>query len=245
MARLPRTWIAPAPDEEGAEATELTMGSGGSHSYGTLADGDVLSGGIWDGWTVQIYDAGTDPLTLSDVAGGLQVVSESPTGTIYMVDSNYPLKMHGIYRDCVGDFDVSGQIAAGGTGDTYAGFGAAAWNIGDLKRVVAAGAAPPYTGSQYQPKSVVRCNGSGLEVTAGAVINFAGATYAFRLRRSGRSIEYWRGATLAALTQYYPIGALKEYDVVGSVCRVGFFFGGNVTATRVISEASLTYFPAP
>lgn len=220
--------------------TTLNMGSGGSHSYGALVDGDVLSGGIWDGWTVQIPDPGTYPLVLSDVAAGLQAVSTAGVGGHVSSASDYAALMHGIYRDVEGDFAFECEFAGGGTPDAYCGFGAAAWQPSEAPRGLYCGAAPWNTAS-FLPKWQAYWGTYGVQAS-GALIDWAN-TSAWKIQRVGNEIRYYHGSTLGSMTQRYPSGSNTKYDIVGNVCRVGLWFGGTVgvAKTRTITSAALTY----
>lgn len=231
-------------DSSGDTPVTLSMGNGGSHSYGTLADGDTLSGGIWDGWKVQIDDAVTDPLALSDVSAGLQIESTSPTGTGGITAAATVTEMHGIYLDVKGDFSFGCVFAGGGTGDTYAIFGAGFWNIADITRMGYSGAGNPYTAAQFRAYAGITANGNNLGRSGGTTPTSFSSDIAFKIVRSGGSITYFYGSDLSSLTQYYPASTNVKYDAVGNYCRVGIYLGGNVTATRTISSAELTYIAA-
>ena len=232
-------------DSSGDAPVTLSMGNGGSHSYGTLADGDTLSGGIWDGWKVQIDDAGTNPLALSDVSAGLQIVSTSPTGTRAITAAAIVTEMHGIYRDVKGDFSFGCTFAGGGTGDTYAIFGAGFWNIAAITRMGYSGAGNTYTTSAFRSYAGLTANGNNLGRSGGtSPATLFSADIAFKIVRSGDSITYFYGSDLSSLTQYYPASTNVKYDAVGNYCRLGIYLGGIVTATRTISSAELTYIAA-
>lgn len=240
MTTLPRKWTPVPAAPSGQDQTTVSMGSGGSHNYGTLSNGDILAGGIWAGWKVQIPDAATYPLALEDVASGLQMTG-MPGSSGHVKAGSYIPQMHGIYRDVKGDFSFECEFAGGGTADMQCGFGASAWQPEEHPRGLFCGANTGNTVA-FSTKSMF-VNGSTQIQTYGASINFAN-TSAFKLVREGEHIKYYIGSTLGSLTQGYPGGSGTKYDVVGNVCRVGLWFGGSVPATRVVASATLTYFPA-